>query len=145
MQDPSRDPEPAPEETDRLRDVLLFLPRFGKLLVSLIADSEVSNGDKVLLGAAVVYVASPVDIVPDFIPVLGQVDDIYLVALCLLRLLNHSGEAKLRQYWDGPEDIVALLHRITGLATRYLPQPVREHLHAWVAARSPGPPPDGAV
>lgn len=146
MEDKPQDPERGPEaDSDRLRDLLLFLPRFGKLLAYLIADAGVSAGDKVLLGAAVVYLASPIDIVPDFIPVLGQVDDIYLVALCLLRLLNHSGESKLRQYWDGPEDIVALLHRVTDLATRYLPRPVREYLHEWVASRSPGPPADGAA
>jgi uncharacterized membrane protein YkvA (DUF1232 family) len=127
-------------------DLVLFLPRLALLLGRLIADPQVATTDKLLLGAVVAYIVSPIDIVPDFIPVIGQIDDVYLVALCLLRLLNRSGEAKVRQYWDGPEDIVAFLHTVTDLATRYLPDPARAALRGWIDARDPGAPrPGGAV
>jgi uncharacterized membrane protein YkvA (DUF1232 family) len=132
---------PGGADTDKLREILLFLPRLAALVARLIADPEVSAGDKVLLGAAVVYLASPVDLIPDFIPVLGQLDDIYLVALCLLRLLNRSGEAKLRQHWEGSEDIVHLLRTVTDYATRYLPEPARAALRGWVDSGASGPPP----
>jgi uncharacterized membrane protein YkvA (DUF1232 family) len=79
---------------------------------------------------------SPLDILPDVIPVIGQLDDIYLVALCLLRLMNRSGEAKIRAHWEGPEDIVALLHHVSEIATRYLPEPVRSTVRRWVEARA---------
>lgn len=137
---------PGPRERDQIRDLLLFLPRLGAMLVKLIADPEVSAIDKALLGAAVLYIASPLDILPDFIPVIGQLDDIYLVALCLLRLLNRSGEAKLRQHWDGPEDIVLVLNTITEYATRYLPSKVRRAVRAWVDTKTGGDaPPSGSA
>jgi len=140
------DAEPPPQGTtpsgtdlDQLKDLLLFLPRLAVLVGKLIADPQVSGTDKLLLGAVVIYIASPLDILPDFIPVLGQLDDIYLVALALLRLLNRSGEGKLRQHWDGPEDIVKLLQTVTDYATRYLPQPVRTAVRNWVDVRGGGP------
>jgi len=132
-----------PRDDDALRNLLLFLPRLAKLVAQLVVDVEVATADKLLLGAAIVYMASPLDIVPDFVPMLGQLDDIYLVATCLLRLMNRSGEAKLRQYWDGPEDIVAVLGKITDFATRYLPGPLRVQIRHWVDVRSSEPPANG--
>jgi uncharacterized membrane protein YkvA (DUF1232 family) len=127
---------PQDEPDNRWRDLSLFLPRFLKLIGRLVADPEVAALDKVVLGAAVLYVVGPFDLVPDSIPVLGQLDDLYLLAICLLRLLNQSGPEKLRQYWDGPEDIVALLQEVTDMSTRFLPQRVRGIIHNWVRART---------
>jgi uncharacterized membrane protein YkvA (DUF1232 family) len=146
---PLSDEDPEAEMTsgklpDQIKDLLFFLPRLAALLAKLIADPEVAATDKVLLGAAVLYVMSPIDLLPDIIPVVGQLDDIYLVALCLLRLLNHSGEEKLRQHWDGPEDIVKVLNTITDYSTRYLPAPLRGAVRGWVEARSGDVPPGSA-
>jgi len=129
-------PSGSAHEAETMKNVVLFLPRFLALVGKLLVDPEVSGTDKLLLGAVLVYIVSPLDILPDFIPVIGQLDDIYLVALGLLRLLNRSGEAKLRQHWDGPEDIVAILDTVTGVATRYLPQPVRDAVRKWIDARA---------
>lgn len=131
--------DPTPPETldrGRLRSLALFVPRILRLLGRLLADPEVQPTDKVLLGAAALYVVSPLDIIPDSVPLVGPLDDLFLLTLVLLRLLNRSGEAKLRQHWDGPEDIVAFLDTITSLATRFLPDAVRGRIRAWVAAKS---------
>ena len=137
--------EPGNRFPDGLRDVLLFVPRFAALLGRLIADPEVASTDKLLVGAVIAYILSPLDIIPDMIPVLGQLDDAYLVALCLLRLLNRSGEAKVRQYWDGPEDIVQILHTVSDYATRYLPAAVRNAIRGWVDVRDASVPPSGTA
>ena len=121
---------------ERWRDLALFVPRLLRLVGRLLMDPEIPLLDKLLLGAAAAYAASPIDIVPDSIPVLGQLDDLYLIALCLLRLLHRSGEEKLRQHWDGPEDIVDLIHTVTDLATRYLPGRIRSHIRNWVETKS---------
>ena len=123
-------------DRERLRNLALFVPRMLRLIGRLIADSEVRVGDKMLLGAAALYVVSPLDIVPDSIPLIGPLDDLFLLTLVLLRLLNRSGEHKIRQHWDGPEDIVAFLEIITDLATRYLPATVRDRIRVWVEAKS---------
>jgi uncharacterized membrane protein YkvA (DUF1232 family) len=133
-------PPPGNQDLEQLKNLLLFLPRLAVLVGKLIVDSEVSGTDKLLLAGVVAYIASPLDIIPDFVPVLGQLDDIYIVALVLLRLMNRSGEAKLRQHWDGPEDIIHLLNLVTDYATRYLPQPVRTAVRNWVDVRAGGPP-----
>jgi uncharacterized membrane protein YkvA (DUF1232 family) len=109
----------------RAKDLLLFLPRLVKLLGRLLVDSLVSKGDKALLAVAVAYVLSPLDLVPDFIPVVGGLDDLYLLALALLRLVNRAGEDRIRVHWDGPEDIFGLLGQVTEVATAILPQRVR--------------------
>jgi uncharacterized membrane protein YkvA (DUF1232 family) len=121
---------------DRLRNLAMFAPRFLKLIGRLLTDSEVPLSDKVVLGAAALYMASPIDVVPDSIPVVGHLDDVYLLALCLLRLMHRSGEEKIRQHWDGPEDIVQILDSVTDVATRYLPDAVRGRIRNWVEARS---------
>src|SRR5437016_4845807 len=95
---------PGGIDRDKAKNALLFLPRLVALVGRLLADAEVPAGDKILLAAALAYTASPFDLIPDFIPVLGQLDDLYLLALCLLRLMNRSGPAKVREHWDGPED-----------------------------------------
>ena len=130
--------QPVPQN---LGDLLLFVPRLAVLLGRLIADPQVAGADKMLLVAVVAYIWSPIDIIPDFIPVVGQIDDIYLVAMALLRLINRSGVEKIRQYWDGPEDIVGFLNTVTNLATRYLPEPARHALRGWIDARDTNPPP----
>ena len=121
---------------ERIRNLALFVPRMLRLIGRLLADSEVPVGDKMLLGAATLYVVSPLDIVPDSIPLIGPLDDLFLLTLVLLRLLNRSGEVKIRQHWDGPEDIVAFLGTVTDLATRYLPATVRDRIRVWVEAKS---------
>ena len=131
----SADSMPLDDGRDRWRDLALFVPRLLKLVGRLIKDPDVELLDKVLLGAAAAYVASPIDILPDAVPLLGQIDDIYLIALCLLRLMHRSGEGKLRQHWDGPEDIVQLLHTATDFATRYLPGGLRDRLRGWVESK----------
>jgi len=111
---------------------LNYIPKFLKLLLNLMRDSRVSATDKAILGATIAYLINPVDIVPDWIPFLGMVDDIYLVALALLRLLLRTDEKVLAQYWDGPEELVPLLKQIADWAVAFLPPRVRRALLAKV-------------
>ena len=68
--------------------LLLFIPRLLLLMFRLLRDKRVSSTDKAILAGAIIYVISPIDFIPDFIPFIGQVDDIYLVALAILRLIK---------------------------------------------------------
>jgi uncharacterized membrane protein YkvA (DUF1232 family) len=124
--------EPSRDLKQKALDLLLFLPRMAKLLGKIAADPEVSGNDKALVLAALAYLASPIDLVPDFIPVIGELDDIYLVSLVLLRLMNRVGPEKLQAYWDGPENIVALVERVSEVATAILPEKIRRMVMAKV-------------
>mgnify|MGYP001183539360 CR=1 FL=1 len=124
--------EPPRDLKQKALDLLLFLPRMAKLLGRISVDPEVSWKDKALVLAALAYLASPIDLIPDFIPVIGELDDIYLISLVLLRLMNRVGPEKLQAYWDGPEDIVALVQRVSDVATAILPEKIRRMVMAKV-------------
>lgn len=120
------------ESKGRMKNALLFLPNMVKLLGKMMADGRVPVAEKALFVAAIVYVVSPLDFIPDIFPFIGQVDDIYLVALVLLRLLNRTDEAVVRENWDGGGDIVSLTKTIAGIAPRLLPQRVTRILSSEV-------------
>lgn len=112
----------------RLRDLLLLLPRFAQLLHRLLWDPRVPIAEKTLLLGTLTYVLTPLDFLPDFLPFIGQVDDLYLVGLVLLRLLHQSGEDLLREHWEGPGDLSLVVHRIVTASRYVLPKRLRRLL-----------------
>ena len=116
----------------RMGNFLMFLPNMFTLLGRLLKDSRVPLTEKALFAAAVVYVIMPLDFIPDVFPFIGQVDDIYLVALTLLRLLNRTDERVVRENWSGGGDIVSLANSIAGLAPMLLPKRVTRVLSSKV-------------
>jgi uncharacterized membrane protein YkvA (DUF1232 family) len=80
------------------------------VLVSRLArDPRVPRRRKVLLGVLGAYLALPFDLVPDFIPVAGQLDDAIVVALVLRHFVRSQGEPLIRELWPGPERTLDLL------------------------------------
>jgi len=107
-----------------MRGFLMFLPNMVKLLGGLLKDSRVAVAEKALFAGAIVYAISPIDFIPDFLPFIGQVDDLYVIALVLLRLINRTDERIVREHWSGGGDIVKLADTIAGLAPKILPKRV---------------------
>lgn len=97
-----------------LRDVARFIPDCIVLVTRLLGDPRVPRRHKLLLGALVGYLAFPFDLVPDFIPVAGYLDDALFVALTLRAVLRGTGGGLLREHWPGPESSLALLPRFAG-------------------------------
>ncbi len=106
----------------RLRSLVMFLPNMVMLMGRLLKDVRVPTAEKALFAAAIVYVISPIDLIPDMFPFIGQVDDLYVVALVLLRLVNRTDESVVRQHWSGGGDIVALADSIANIAPKFLPR-----------------------
>jgi uncharacterized membrane protein YkvA (DUF1232 family) len=96
-----------------------FIPDCVVLFQRLVRDQQVPAGSKLLVGALVVYLLVPFDLVPDFIPVAGQLDDAVLVMLVLRRLLRTTDRAVIRAHWPGPQRSLDLLLR----AARLDPEP----------------------
>jgi uncharacterized membrane protein YkvA (DUF1232 family) len=111
-----------------LRAAFALIPNFLKLLYRLFKDKRVPMTEKALLVGAIAYVVSPIDVLPDVIPFIGQVDDLYLIALVTLRLLNRTGDEILREHWDGSGDLVNVVDKIAGAARYVLPQRVQRIL-----------------
>jgi uncharacterized membrane protein YkvA (DUF1232 family) len=89
-----------------------FVPDCAVLFRRLLADPRVEWWRKAVLVAAIVYLASPIDIVPDFIPIAGQVDDLIVVALALRVVLRGSGPTLLAEHWPGPRSSLAVIYRL---------------------------------
>jgi len=106
----------------RMRSFLFFLPNMVMLLGRLMKDSRVPTAEKALFAAAIVYVISPLDFIPDVFPFIGQVDDVYVVALTLIRLINRTNEDVVRENWRGGGDIVGMIDSIASLAPTFLPK-----------------------
>ena len=114
----------------RVKNMMLFFPQMVGLCGRLLMDDRVSKTEKALFASALVYAIAPLDFLPDFLPFIGQVDDAYLVALTLLRLVNRTDASIVRQHWRGGGDIVELASSITALAPKLLPKRVSRVISA---------------
>ena len=88
-----------------VRSVAGFIPDCIVLVRRLLGDPRVPRRHKQLLGALIGYLVLPLDLVPDFIPVAGQIDDALVVAVVLRIVLRGSGAALLREHWSGPDEL----------------------------------------
>ena len=106
------------------------LPAFLKLLWGLVTDARVEMVDKLLVAGAIAYIVAPIDLIPDFIPFLGEVDDVFLLVLSIRRLLKNAGRAVLLSHWTGnPEDLRQInLEKVLSAASFFLPRRIRRRL-----------------
>jgi uncharacterized membrane protein YkvA (DUF1232 family) len=95
------------------RMLIRDLPSLFKLVFRLVRDPAVPRLDKILFGAVALYMMTPIDLIPDFLGVVGWIDDFYLLGLALGRLVVSAGPDRLLQHWDG--DPKALGHLVEGV------------------------------
>jgi uncharacterized membrane protein YkvA (DUF1232 family) len=106
------------------------LPQYVKLLGGLATDPRVSIVDKMLVLGAIAYIVMPIDLIPDFIPFFGEVDDVYILVLALQRLIANAGRPVLLDHWMGePTDLADLnLRGVIAAAAFFLPKRIRRRL-----------------
>ncbi|MGW0481757.1 YkvA family protein [Nonomuraea sp. NPDC003214] len=100
---------------DLLREALRLLPDVLRLVRRLAADPALPRGVRVRLALLIAYLALPLDLVPDFIPVLGYADDAIIVTAVLRSVVRRAGLPAVRRHWPGTDDGFAVLTRLTGL------------------------------
>lgn len=89
-----------------------FIPDCIVLFRRLLAEDDLPRRNKILIAALIGYLAMPIDLVPDFIPIVGQLDDAIIVALVLRSILRAGGPDLLSQHWPGPESSLNALTRL---------------------------------
>lgn len=108
------------------------IPNFLRLLYGLVTDSRVANVDKLVLAGAIAYILMPIDIIPDFIPFIGEVDDVFVLILAIQRLISNAGRAVVADHWmgDAAELSSLNLEQILAACAFFLPRRVRRRLRA---------------
>ncbi|MEV4830466.1 YkvA family protein [Micromonospora sp. CA-248260] len=98
-----------------LTEALRLLPDLLRLLRRLAGDATLPRGVRVRLGLLMAYLAVPIDLIPDFVPVIGYADDAIIVAAVLRAVVRRAGVDAVRRHWPGTEDGFAALCRLTGI------------------------------
>ena len=127
-----------PTLKSRMKNLLMFLPNMVVLSAKLMVDSRVPRTERALFAGAVIYAIIPFDFIPDMIPFIGQVDDLFLVALTLLRLIDHTDDMVVREHWRGGGDIVQLAQSAATIAPMLMPKRVARVLLAKVKPTAEG-------
>jgi uncharacterized membrane protein YkvA (DUF1232 family) len=125
-----------PDIRNRLKEAALALPNLVKLLGRLIRDPRVPARSKASAVAALAYIAAPIDLVPDLIPVLGKSDDVFVAIFVLHHLIRTAGEDVVVEHWDGTIDVLDFINNSFDLAIRFVPLPLRVR---WTLNRLLGP------
>jgi len=122
----------------RMKNLLMFLPNMVVLCMKLMVDKRVPRTERALFAAAVIYAVVPFDFIPDMIPFVGQVDDLFLIALTVLRLIDRTDDMVVREHWRGGGDIVQLVESAATIAPLLMPKRVARVLLAKVTPTAEG-------
>jgi uncharacterized membrane protein YkvA (DUF1232 family) len=112
----------------RLKEYALFGPRLVKLVFRLMRDKRVPARPKAILVMLGAYFASPIDLIPDFIPGIGHVDDLVLAAFALDQILNRVPDEVVKEHWEGDEDVLQVVREVLDIASGIVPDWLRKRL-----------------
>ena len=113
-----------------MKQLLKALPDLMRLIAKLVRDPLLPRAAKIALAAAMVYLASPVDLIPDFIPFLGYLDDLLLAAVLVDGLLNWVDRALVLKYWPGTPDSLERLARAARMLAVWVPRRLKARIFA---------------
>lgn len=99
-----------------LKEALRLLPDLLRLIRRLAADKSLPRGVRIRLALLAIYLALPIDLIPDFIPVLGYADDAIIVTVVLRSVVRHAGLDAVRAHWPGTDDGFDVVVRLTGVS-----------------------------
>ena len=106
------------------------LPDLVRLIARLVRDPTLPRAAKVALAAAMVYLASPIDLIPDFVPVLGYLDDLLLASLVIDGILNWVDRRLILKYWPGSPESLDRLARAARMLAVWVPRRIKARIFA---------------
>ena len=104
------------------------LPDLLRLIAKLLRDPLLPRAAKIALAAAMVYLASPIDLIPDFIPLVGYLDDLLVAALLVDGILNWVDRGLVLKYWPGSPDSLERLARGARMLAVWVPRRLKARL-----------------
>ena len=115
--------ESRPEQSAQtsLREYALLAPRLVKLVFRLMRDPRIPSRSKAVLFILAGYLASPIDVIPDFIAGIGYVDDLIIAAFALDHILNRVPDEIVREHWDGDEDVLDIVRNVLDISSSLVP------------------------
>src|SRR5262249_47975446 len=122
----------------RMKNLLMFLPNMVILCARLMVDKRVPRTERALFAAAVIYAIIPFDFIPDMIPFVGQIDDLFLISLTLLRLIDRTDDKVVREHWRGGGDVVQLAESVVTVAPLLMPKRIARVLISKVKPTAEG-------
>src|SRR5438552_8513617 len=126
------------ELKSRMKNLLMFLPNMIVLCARLMVDSRVPRTERAVFAAAIIYAIIPFDFIPDMIPFVGQIDDLFLISLTLLRLIDRADDKIVREHWRGGGDVVQLAESVATIAPLLMPRRIARVLIAKVKPTADG-------
>jgi uncharacterized membrane protein YkvA (DUF1232 family) len=113
-----------------VKSLLRALPDIGRLIARLVADPVLPRTAKIALAAAAVYLLSPLDLIPDFIPIVGYLDDLVLAAVLVDGILNYVDRPLVMKYWPGTPQSLEQLARAARLLAAWVPRRIKARVFA---------------
>jgi uncharacterized membrane protein YkvA (DUF1232 family) len=113
-----------------VKALLRALPDLARLMARLVADPVLPRAAKIALAAALLYLASPFDLIPDFIPVVGYLDDVLVAAVVVDGLLNWVDRGLVLRYWPGTPDSLDRVARAARLLAVWVPRRLKARIFA---------------
>jgi uncharacterized membrane protein YkvA (DUF1232 family) len=97
------------------KELVVLLPNLVRLFRGLIGDPRVPRGSKALLLVGAVWLVSPIDLIPEFLPGIGGIDDAIVAALILRHVVRRAGDEVVREHWKGDPKTIGLILRVAGV------------------------------
>ncbi len=104
-----------------MKALLQALPDVARLIGRLVNDPVLPRPVKIALAAAAVYLANPFDLIPDFLPLVGYLDDVVVATIVLDGILNYVDRKLILKYWPGTAQSLERLARAARLVTIWVP------------------------
>ena len=111
-----------------IREAIWLLPNVAKLLARIVRDRRVPVRAKAFAAAVLIYVISPIDIIPDFVIGFGKLDDLILSAVAIQYLIEAAGPEIVAEHWDGSESSLDMLLTAAEMGAEVIPKPIRKIL-----------------
>jgi uncharacterized membrane protein YkvA (DUF1232 family) len=113
-----------------VRALLRALPAIIRTIRGLATDPVLPKATKIALAAAVLYLVSPIDLVPDFIPVLGYLDDLIVAAILVDGILSFVDRGVVLKYWPGSPELLERIARSARVLSAWVPQRIKSRIFA---------------